>query len=119
MIGFPRQSRQIILSFFLALFLFSRVSFLPLTAVPAASALPPVALKVHDIFAQLREADESGKKGQKRPVSFQLSATEVNDYIHYSLAAEPRPGVKSATLKFFANNYLSTLITLDFDAIER
>lgn len=120
MILFPRQRRQIgLFDFFLTLFLFGRVFYFPTTAAPVNAALPPAALKVHGIFAQLREAEETGKKGQKQPAAFQLTEAEVNDYIKYSLTAEPRPGVKNATVKILANNYLSTLVTLDFDAVER
>jgi hypothetical protein len=104
---------------FFAYFLLIGAFYLPLTAAPANPSLPPVAFKIHTIFAQLREAEESGKKGQKQPGSFQLSEAEVNEYIKYSLAADPRPGVKNAIVKFFSNNYLSTLVTLDFDAVER
>ena len=58
-----------------------------------------------------------GAAGQE-PFSFQLSEGEINAYLRQSLAAAPRPGVDSITLKLFAGNYISTLVVVDFDALE-
>ena len=66
--------------------------------------------KMYGLFGELR----SGK-----PMSFQLSEAEINDYLKQSLVITPRPGVKSVTLKVFPQNYVSTFAVVDFDAIER
>jgi hypothetical protein len=69
-----------------------------------------------DLFQQLQAAR------QQRPpakVAFRLNQAEVNDYLRYSLAAIPRPGVRSSTVKFFHGTYVSTFTTVDFDAVER
>jgi hypothetical protein len=52
-------------------------------------------------------------------VSFQLTESEVNDYMVEALKKTPRPGVDAVKVKFFPNNYASTLTWVDFDAVER
>lgn len=81
-------------------------------AAPAADS--PVATKFLALFDQLRQAQE-----HPAPVAFQLTDTEINEYLRYSLKATPRPGLESVTLKAFPNNYVSTFTVVDFDAVER
>ena len=81
-------------------------------AGPAAP--PPVAQRFFGLFEQLRNAPKT-----KTPVSFQLTETEINEYLAYSLKATPRPGLQSAKVKLFDKNYVSTLSVIDFDAVER
>jgi len=52
-------------------------------------------------------------------VSFRLSEDEVNQYLVFALLKAPRPGIASIALKFFPNDYVSTLTVIDFDEIER
>jgi hypothetical protein len=74
------------------------------------STPPPIAQKMYSLFDNLRS---------KGPASFQLTDSEINDYLKYSLRATPRPGMDSVTVKVFPNNYLSTFSVVDFDAVER
>jgi hypothetical protein len=83
-------------------------------AVLTAAGPPPVAQRFFGLFEQLRNAPKT-----KTPVSFQLTETEINEYLAYSLKATPRPGLQSAKVKVFDKNYLSTLSVIDFDAVER
>ncbi len=55
----------------------------------------------------------------RQAVKWRLSDNEVNEYLTYALLTSPRPGIDSVTVKFFPHNYISTLIVIDFDAIER
>jgi hypothetical protein len=78
--------------------------------------VPPVATKFLNLFDQLRAAQAPGAQ---KHVAFELSESEINDYMKYSLHATPRPGLDSLTVKIFPNNYVSTLTVVDFDAVER
>jgi hypothetical protein len=84
-----------------------------------SAAPPPVALKVYGIFEQFRGAEARKLVGQHQPVAFRLSDTEINDYMRYALRATPRPSIDSVQLKIFANNYISVVTLVDFDALER
>src|ERR1051325_10906479 len=75
---------------------------------------PAVATKFLNLFDRLRAAEEKHEQ-----VSFQLSETEINDYLRYSLKATPRPGIDSVTIKVFPKDYLSTFTRVDFDAVEQ
>jgi hypothetical protein len=74
----------------------------------------PAVSKVLALFGSLQSAQQ-----KYRPVSFQLSETEINEYASYALAATPRPGLRSVSFKVFPNNYLSTYTLVDFDAVEK
>jgi hypothetical protein len=74
-----------------------------------------VVTKFLDLFDRLRAAQE----GEHQSVSFQLSETEINDYLRYSLKTTPRPGIDSVVVKFFAKDYISTYTRVDFDAVEK
>ena len=93
----------------------------PAQQIPAtgASAPPPVAVKVLGLFDQLRAAEVVNARGQHQHIAFQLSDSEINDYMQYSLKALPRPGLDSMTVKVFPANYVSTFTVIDFDAVER
>jgi hypothetical protein len=86
--------------------------------ISAADPVPPVANKFLSLFDELRAA-EAGGAGARRHVAFQLSETEINDYMRYALHATPRPGLDSLSVKVFPQNYVSTLTVVDFDAVER
>jgi hypothetical protein len=86
---------------------------------PNPAQQPPVAVKFLGLFDRLREAQEKNTQGEHQTVSFQLSETEINDYLRYSLKTTPRPGVDSVTIKVFAKDYISTLTRVDFDTVER
>ena len=80
---------------------------------------PPVAQKFYKLFDDLRAAQDAKAKGQNKPVSFQLSEQEINEYMVYSLKTTPRPGLQSLTIKLFPNDYISTYTVVDFDAVEK
>ena len=87
--------------------------------IPSASLpLPPVTQKFLALFQNLREAQDQ-PAASRRPVSFTLSGTEINDYMRYALHTTPRPGVDSVAVKIFQHNYVSTFTMVDFDAVER
>jgi hypothetical protein len=54
------------------------------------------------LFDRLRSATPNEQ------VSFQLTESEVNDYMVEALKKTPRPGVDAVKVKFFPNNYAST-----------
>jgi hypothetical protein len=64
------------------------------------------------LFDRLRSATPNEQ------VSFQLTESEVNDYMVEALKKTPRPGVDAVKVKFFPNNYASTYTWVDFDAVE-
>jgi hypothetical protein len=80
----------------------------------SSSPTPPVVTKFLDLFDRLRSAGDNHQK-----VSFQLTETEVNEYLRYSLKTTPRPGVDSVNVKFFPKDYISTFTRVDFDAVEK
>jgi hypothetical protein len=96
-----------------------------LTATPFSSAAtvdgstPPAAAKFLDLFDRLRAAHEKAVEGKFQLVAFQLSESEINEYLAYSLKTTPRPGLTSVTVKVSGNDYVSTKANIDFDAIEK
>jgi hypothetical protein len=82
-------------------------------------AAPPVATKFLGMFEDFRNAETAKKAGKYRHVSFQISSTEINDYMKWSLHATPRPGLNSVIVKIFPHNYISTFSIVDFDAVEK
>ena len=101
------------------------LSLLLLTAAPLFHAKtvatppgpPPVAVKFLDLFERLRDAQDPD--GDRAHIAFQLSETEIDDYLRYSLKSTPRPGLESVTVKLFPKDYISTFTKVDFDAVER
>jgi len=88
--------------------------------VASSATPPPVAVKFLTLFDQLRAAQDQHAKGLPAShIGFQLSDGEINDYMRYSLQTIPRPGIESVTVKAFPNNYVSTFVVVDFDAVER
>jgi hypothetical protein len=92
-------------------------------AIPAAtvdSSAPPVAARILDLFDRLRTVHERTVGGDRfQLVAFQLSESEINDYLAYALKANPRPGVSSISVKVSGNDYISTVTTVDFDSLEQ
>jgi outer membrane protein OmpA-like peptidoglycan-associated protein len=83
-----------------------RIKTVPIP-LPTASTL-----KILDVFAKLQAVPH-------QQVNFRLSDEEVNQYLVYALLKTPRPGIDSVLVKFFPYDYISTVITIDFDDIER
>ncbi len=93
---------------------------LVLVTAAAAADPPPAAGRFLGLFDQLRKAEEQRSQGAAgEHVAFQLSDSEINEYLRYSLKATPRPGLDSVTVKAFPHNYVSTYSIVDFDAVER
>lgn len=80
---------------------------------------PPAAAKFLDLFDRLRAAHEKAVAGKFQLVAFQLSESEINEYLAYSLKTTPRPGLTSVTVKVSGNDYVSTKANIDFDAIQK
>ena len=113
MMGVPMKASWI------AVLLLGAVSLQTSARADGPAAAPPVAAKFLGLFDQLRAAEAAKAKGTAQQVAFQLSDAEITEYLRYSLAATPRPGLKSVTVKIFPHNYVSTYTIVDFDAVER
>jgi len=82
-------------------------------AVPAP-APPASAVKILDLFGRLRDTAQPPHQ-----VAFNLTESEINEYLRYALKTTPRPGLDSVAVKFFSQDYISTFTTVDFDALAR
>jgi outer membrane protein OmpA-like peptidoglycan-associated protein len=86
--------------------------------VLSSPVLPPqtpnvAATKVLDVIHRLNAVP-------RQQVTFQLSESELNEYLAFSLKALlPRPGIESVRVKLFPHNYVTTVIVIDFDLIQR
>ena len=101
----------------LPLFLLAATPFYAAKTADPPATPPVVVAKFLDLFDQLRAAQDPA--GEHKHVAFQMTETEINDYLKYSLKNTPRPGVDSITIKIFPNDYLSTFTRVDFDAVEK
>lgn len=112
--GTPEESRSVVFKVHLnSLVALAALNRMTNTAIISEPGSPGSAVfKVLDLFERLRAVP-------RQQVDFQLSEGELNEYLAYSLATNPRPGVKSATIKVFPHNYLSLYAIMDFDAVER
>ena len=91
------------------------ISIVVLSAAAAAPVQTPAVTKILNLFQALQTSQDHNAQH----VSFSLPESELNEYLSYSLQTIPRPGIRSVTVKVFANNYISTFTMVDFDAIER
>lgn len=91
---------------------------LPLICFLLFDTVPPAAVRMTGIMEQLEKAEQSRAAGKPRKVAFDITEAEVNEYLVWSLRTSPRPGLDTLKVKFFPNNYLSSLTTIDFDAVE-
>src|SRR5271165_2783795 len=101
----------------LSLLLLSATPFFAGNTVATPAAPPSVTARFLDLFDRLRAAQDPA--GSHAHVAFQLTETDINDYLRQSLKTTPRPGLDSITVKFFAKDYISTFTRIDFDAVER
>lgn len=53
-----------------------------------------------------------------QPVSFSLTDAEINEYWAYSLRIKPRPGISRVVVTFAPHNEMSTVVAIDFAAVE-
>jgi hypothetical protein len=89
----------------------------PAKTVAPPNTPPPIATKFLDLFDRLRAAQDPD--GKHEHVAFNLTESDINEYLRYSLKTTPRPGLDSITVKFFPKNYISTFTKVDFDSVER
>ncbi len=89
-------------------------------AQPHGQTASPAATKVLDLFNRLNGSANLRRNGQKPPpVSFDLTESEVNQYLVHSQKVTPLPGLESMQVKFFPQNYISTYTVINFDAVEQ
>jgi hypothetical protein len=91
------------------------IGVLVLFTAGAAPVQSPAVTKMLNLFQALQNSQQHGWQR----VGFSLTESEINDYLSYSLRTVPRPGIRSVTVKVFAQGYISTFTVVDFDAIER
>ncbi len=86
----------------------------------AAQAESPAVTKVLNLFNSLNQAQAAKSAGQPaQKVSFTLTDAEVNEYLRHASRVNPRPGLDSMRVQFYPSNYVATLVTIDFDAVEK
>ncbi len=86
----------------------------------AAQAESPAVTKVLSLFNSLNQAQAAKAAGQApQKVSFALTDAEVNEYLRHASRVNPRPGLDSMRVQFYPSNYVATLVTIDFDAVEK
>jgi len=107
-----RVAFKVRLSSLAAVAALQRMSSAKVAPPPTESTLPAAVSKILSLFDRLRATPP-------QRVDFRLTEDEINEYLVYSLATNPRPGVRSATVKIFPYNYLSAFTIIDFDAVER
>ena len=94
--------------------------FLLLLLPFAAQAQSPGVTKVLNLFNSLNQAQGAKSAGQAVPkVGFTLTDAEVNEYLRHARVANPRPGLDNMRVQFYPGNYIATLVTIDFDAVEK
>ena len=71
------------------------------------------------MFNDLNTAKNEKAAGRMKKVTFSLTDGEVNEYLRHALTVNPRPGLDAIRVQFYPSNYLATLVTVDFDAVER
>jgi hypothetical protein len=92
----------------------------PLLLSVASQAQSPAVTKVLDLFNNLNHAQSTKTAGRSASrVSFTLTEAEVNEYLRHARVVNPRPGLDNLRVQFYPANYIATLVTIDFDAIEK
>ncbi len=88
-----------------------------IVAISIASAREPGgANRIVQLIEQLQQSQATTPG---TPVKFDLTEAEINDYIIHALRRTPRPGLAGAQVRFFPGNYMATLTTVDFTAVEQ
>jgi hypothetical protein len=59
----------------------------------------------------------NGRRAQK--VAFEFTEDEINEYLAYALRIKPRLGVKALAARFFPDNEVSVLATIDFASVAK
>ena len=72
----------------------------------AIQAESPAVTKVLTLINDLNTAKNEKVAGRAKKVNF-------------TLTVNPRPGLNALRVQFYPSNYLATLVTVDFDAVER
>lgn len=84
----------------------------PSPALTRTPMITPTISHILDLLSKLNTVP-------RQPVVLHLSDAEVNEYLTYALLISPRPGIDSVSIKFFPHNYISTVIIIDFDLLEK
>ena len=85
----------------------------------AIQAESPAVTKVLTLINDLNTAKNEKVAGRVKKVNFTLTDGELNEYLRHALTVNPRPGLNALRVQFYPSNYLATLVTVDFDAVER
>jgi hypothetical protein len=94
--------------------------FLVVTLALAAHGESPAVTKVLNLFNSLNQAQAAKAAGQPvQKVNFALTDAEVNEYLRHARTVNPRPGLDNMRVQFYPSNYVATLVTIDFDAVEK
>lgn len=93
--------------------------FLAIAFSVVSSAQSPAVTKVLTLFQDLNQAQIDKSSGKAKKVNFALTEAEVNEYLRHAKTVNPRPGLDNLNVQFYPNNYIATLATVDFDAVER
>ena len=94
---------------------------LPATPEPAfPPALPGEKTPGCDhVLAVLRALQDYANGLSAQRVTFEFTEAEINEYLAYSLRVKPRPGVNRLAVRFFPDNEISVLATIDFAGVQK
>ena len=93
------------------------VSPAPAPSPPAGDSTPGVAL-VEDLLASLARFDQNGRDPAQK-LGFEIPEKAVNEYLAYALRNRPRPGIGAITVTLLPRNEASSVISIDFDAVQK
>ncbi|HEV2987967.1 MAG TPA: hypothetical protein VG759_05965 [Candidatus Angelobacter sp.] len=96
-------------------------SVLPTTSnLILPQALPGEKTQGCDHVLKVLHALQDYTNGQSaQSVAFEFTEAEVNEYLAYSLRIKPRTGVKGLVVRFFPDNEISVLATIDFAGVQK
>jgi len=87
--------------------------------LPATGSRTEAVVGVLDILKGLQDFDRNGRNTTLQQISFEFAERDVNEYLAYSLKEVPRPGIRQATVQFFGQNHISTVLAIDFGAVDQ
>jgi len=102
------------------------VATTPKSVLPTTSELiPPLApsgekTKGCEHVLQVIQALQDYTHGRRtQKVTFEFTDDEINEYLAYSLRIKPRSGIKGLAVRFFPDNEVSALATIDFAGVQK
>ena len=124
--------RRVMLFSVLAAAVFQTVSCARVAAAPKSAMLPatpelafPPALSGEKtpgcdrVLAALQALQDYANGLRAQRVTFEFTEAEINEYLAYSLRVKPRPGVNRLAVRFFPDNEISVLATIDFAGVRK